>query len=92
MAEEKDIKEAKDTLVKYGIEQIKKFKSTTVFVLIILCLGGYFLLKLLNNIEDGFYKDFLVTIIVLFVLYVMYNSIRYVFKSEKVVIEDENKK
>ncbi|EKG9127503.1 hypothetical protein [Enterococcus faecium] len=92
MAEEKDIKEAKDTLVKYGIEQIKKFKSTTVFVLIILCLGGYFLLKLLNNIEDGFYKDFLITIIVLFVLYVMYNSIRYVFKSEKVVIEDENKK
>ncbi|MDK4343890.1 hypothetical protein [Enterococcus faecium] len=92
MAEEKDIKEAKDTLVKYGIEQIKKFKSTTVFVLIILCLGGYFLLKLLNNIEDGFYKDFLITIIVLFVLYVMYNSIRYVFKSEKVVNEDENKK
>ncbi|MGG5310678.1 hypothetical protein [Enterococcus sp. DIV1304_2] len=92
MAEEKQIKEAKDTLVRHGIEQIKKFKSTTVFVVVILILGGTFLRQLLNDVENGFYKNFLTTVIVLFVLYVMYKSIQYVFKSEKVVIEEETKK
>lgn len=92
MSDKDDVKEAKKVLTKHAIESVKKFKSTTVFVLLILFGSGFFLLKLLNQIDQGVFKNFLIVIIVLFVLILAVYLVQYVFKSEELILENKEQR
>ncbi|MFS1088049.1 hypothetical protein ACFC90_15300 [Enterococcus casseliflavus] len=84
MASEKepDFEEWKNNGLKLLGKKISDFKVTTVFTLIVIFLAGFFLIKFMGTIQEGWFKMSLQALIVLSVLVFIIYLVVWVFHNE----------
>lgn len=83
-------KKDKEELYRILSNQVKRFKLTTFFILLIIFLFGVFVLNLFKTMEAGIFKNFMYLVVVVFCLYLLYQLIRYVLKHENLENEERD--
>lgn len=83
--------EDKEDIKRIVANQVKRFKTTSIFVLLCLSLFGFFVFHVLKIMEKGIFKNICFGFTLLFVFFLVWKIIQYVFKSEQLenTVEDD---